>query len=35
MAVRLVVTFHASPGKAAELARAMKACWEVSQQDAG
>ena len=35
MAVRLVVTFHATPGKGAELARAMKARCEVSRQDAG
>jgi quinol monooxygenase YgiN len=35
MAVRLVVTFHAAPGKGAELARAMKARCEVSRQDAG
>jgi quinol monooxygenase YgiN len=34
MAVRLVVTFHAAPGKGAELAQAMKARCEVSQ-DAG
>src|SRR5208283_3070543 len=30
MAVRLVVTFHAAPGKGAELAQAMKARCEVS-----
>ena len=35
MAVRLVVTFQAAPGKAAELAQAMKARCEVSRQDAG
>ena len=35
MAVRLVVTFHASPGKGAELAQAMKARCEVSRHDAG
>jgi quinol monooxygenase YgiN len=35
MAVRLVVTFHAPPGKGAELAQAMKARCEVSRQDAG
>jgi quinol monooxygenase YgiN len=35
MAVRLVVTFHAAPGKGAELAQAMKARCEVSRQDAG
>ena len=35
MAVRLVVTFHATPGKGAELAQAMKARCEVSRQDAG
>jgi quinol monooxygenase YgiN len=35
MAVRLVVTFHAVPGKGAELAQAMKARCEVSRQDAG
>jgi hypothetical protein len=27
MAVRLVVTFHAAPGKGTELAQAMKARW--------
>ena len=35
MAVRLVVTFHAAPGKGAQLAQAMKARCEVSRQDAG
>ena len=35
MAVRLVVTFHATPGKGAELAQAIKARCEVSRQDAG
>ncbi|MGH7037754.1 MAG: putative quinol monooxygenase [Stellaceae bacterium] len=35
MAVRLVVTFHAAPGKGAELAQTMKARCEVSRQDAG
>jgi quinol monooxygenase YgiN len=35
MAVRLVVTFQASPGKGGELAQAMKARCEVSRQDAG
>jgi quinol monooxygenase YgiN len=35
MAVRLVVTFHATPGRGGELAQAMKARCEVSQQDAG
>ena len=35
MAVRLVVTFDAAPGKGAELAQAMKARCEVSRQDAG
>src|SRR5882724_11312271 len=35
MAVRLVVTFQAVPGKGAELAQAMKARCEVSRQDAG
>jgi quinol monooxygenase YgiN len=35
MAVRLVVTFHAAPGKGAELAQAMNARCEVSRQDAG
>ena len=35
MAVRLVVTFHAAPGRGAELAQAMKARCEVSRQDAG
>jgi quinol monooxygenase YgiN len=35
MAVRLVVTFHAAPGKGAELTREMKARCEVSRQDAG
>ena len=35
MAVRLVVTFHAVPGKGTELARAMKARCEISRQDAG
>src|SRR5437588_13030199 len=35
MAVRLVVTFNAPPGKGAELAQAMKARCEVSRQDAG
>ena len=35
MAVRLVVTFHATPGKGAELAQAMKVRCEVSRQDAG
>ena len=35
MAVRLVVTFDAAPGKGAELAQAMKARYEVSRQDAG
>src|ERR1700747_475108 len=35
MAVRLGVTFHATPGKGAELAQAMKARCEVSRQDAG
>jgi hypothetical protein len=33
--VRLVVTFHATPGKGAELTQAMKARCEISQQDAG
>jgi quinol monooxygenase YgiN len=35
MAVRLVVTFHAAPGRGADLAHAMKARCEVSRQDAG
>jgi quinol monooxygenase YgiN len=35
MAVRLVVTFQAAPGKGAELAQVMKARVEVSRQDAG
>jgi hypothetical protein len=35
MAVRLVVTFHATPGKGAELTQAMKARCEISRQDAG
>jgi quinol monooxygenase YgiN len=35
MAVRLVVTFQAAPGKGADLAQAMKACREISRQDAG
>jgi quinol monooxygenase YgiN len=35
MAVRLVVTFQAAPGKGAELAQAMRARCEVSRQDAG
>jgi quinol monooxygenase YgiN len=35
MAVRLVVTFHAAPGKGADLAQAMKARCEVSRQDVG
>jgi len=35
MAVRLVVTFHAVPGKGAQLAQAMKARCETSRQDAG
>jgi quinol monooxygenase YgiN len=35
MAVRLVVTITAAPGKGAELAQAMKARCAVSQQDAG
>jgi quinol monooxygenase YgiN len=35
MAVRLVVTFQAASGKGDELAQAMKARCEVSQQDAG
>jgi quinol monooxygenase YgiN len=35
MAVRLVVTLHAAPGKGAELAQAMKARCEVSRHDAG
>jgi quinol monooxygenase YgiN len=35
MAVRLVVTFHAAPGRGAELAQAMKARCEISRQDAG
>jgi quinol monooxygenase YgiN len=35
MAVRLVVTFHAAPGRGAELAQAMKARCAVSRQDAG
>jgi quinol monooxygenase YgiN len=35
MAVRLVVTFHAAPGKGAALAQAMKARCEASRQDAG
>ena len=35
MAVRLVVTFHAAPGRGAELAQAMKARCEVSRQDDG
>jgi hypothetical protein len=33
VAVRLVVTFHAAPGKGAELAQAMKARCEISRQD--
>jgi hypothetical protein len=32
MAVRLVVTFHATPGKGAELTQAMKARCEISRQ---
>ena len=35
MAVRLVVTFHASPGKGEELAQAMRTRCEVSRRDAG
>jgi quinol monooxygenase YgiN len=35
MAVRLVVTFNAAPGKGAELAQAMKARCEISRRDAG
>ena len=35
MAVRLVVSFHATPGKSAELTQAMKAHCEISRQDAG
>jgi quinol monooxygenase YgiN len=35
MAVRLVVTFHAAPGKGEELAQAMNARCEVSRRDAG
>jgi quinol monooxygenase YgiN len=35
MAVWLVVTFHATPGKGAELAQAMQARCEISRQDAG
>ena len=35
MAVRLVVTIQAQPGKGAELAEVMKARCEVSRQDAG
>ena len=35
MAVRLVVTFQAAPGRGAELAQAMKARCEVSRQDSG
>jgi quinol monooxygenase YgiN len=35
MAVRLVVTFTAAPGRGAELAQAMKARCEVSRKDAG
>ena len=35
MAVRLVVTFQAAPGRGAELAQAMKARCEISRQDAG
>ena len=35
MAVRLVVTFQAAPGRGGELAQAMKARCEVSRQDAG
>src|ERR1700760_985512 len=35
MAVRLVATFYAAPGKGAELAQAMKARCELSRQDAG
>ena len=35
MAVRLVVTFQAAPGKGAELAQAMKARCQISRQDAG
>lgn len=35
MAVRLVVTFDATPGRGAELAQAMKARCEVSRQDTG
>jgi quinol monooxygenase YgiN len=35
MAVRLVVTMHAAPGKGAELAQAMNARCEISRQDQG
>jgi quinol monooxygenase YgiN len=35
MSVRLVITFHAEPGKGEELAAAMKARCEVSAKDAG
>ena len=35
MAIRLIVTFHAAPGKGAKLAQAMKARCEISRQDAG
>ena len=35
MAVRLVVTFHAAPGKGTDLAQAMRARCEISRQDAG
>src|SRR5436190_18388594 len=35
MAVRLIVIFHAAPGKGAELAQAMKARCDISRQDAG
>ena len=35
MAVRLVVTFQATPGKGADLAQAMRARCEISRQDAG
>jgi len=35
MAVRLVVTINAAPGKGAELAQAMKGRCEISQKDQG
>jgi quinol monooxygenase YgiN len=35
MAVRLVVTFQAAPGKGADLAQAMRARCEISRQDVG